>query len=202
VSKKIVVILIVIILIILGLFTVIHKKRAIEKLVPPLNPPIAVETAKVKYGLLETQIETIALIKSDTKATVSAQGSGTIIKVNFYEGDRVNKGDIMAKIDPSLYDDTVDSAKAKFEAADKDYLKQKAISERDKILYENGAISKQAYEISEAQLESANANKTSTEKALESAKTFRSYADVRAPYSGVVTGRLVHQGTLSRHLPS
>jgi RND family efflux transporter MFP subunit len=197
VNKKIFFILLVVVLIIVAALIILKKKRAIENLEGPKISKIAVKTAKARYGTLEPQIETIALIKADTSATVSSQVSGNITKVFFNEGDKVKRGQPMALIDPTIYNDAVESAKAKYEAALKDFNKQKAIYERDVVLYQNGAISKQNLEISEAQFESSKANLVSAEKNLNSSKTLRNYCEVMAPYDGVVTQRLVEVGDLA-----
>jgi RND family efflux transporter MFP subunit len=197
VIKKILFILIIIVLIIAAALIIIKKKKAIENLEVRKISKVAVKTAKVRSGSLEPQIETIALIKAETSATVSSQVSGNIIKVFFNEGDKVRRGQQMAVIDPTIYNDAVESAKAKYEAAMKDFNKQKAIYERDVVLYQNGAISKQNLEISEAQFESSKANLVSAEKNLSSSKTLRNYCEVMAPYDGVVTARLVEVGDLA-----
>lgn len=196
-NKKTLAIIVAIVVVVLAAVIIIKKKHAIANLEPPAVSAVSVKTAKARDGSLESQIETIALVKAETSATVSAQVSGNVIKMLFNEGDTVKKGQSMAFIDPSLYDDALESAKSKAEAALRDFLKQEAIFNRDKALYDNGAISKQNLEVSEAQFESAKAARISAEKALESARTMRNFCDVKAPYSGVVTGRLVEPGDLA-----
>lgn len=196
-NKRTLAIIITVIVVILVAVVIVKKKRAIKNLQPPSISAVSVNTAKAREGSLEANIETIALIKADISATVSSQVSGNVIKAFFNEGDAVKMGQTMAVIDPSLYNDALESAKARFEAATKDFSKQEAIYKRDRVLYENGAISKQALEISEAQFESARANYIFSEKSMNSAKTMRNYCEVKAPYSGVVTARLVEPGDLA-----
>ncbi len=196
-TKKVLAIFIIVVVVIAGAAVVIHKKRALAKLAPPENPPIPVATATVKDGSVGSTVDTVALVVSETSATVSAQVPGALVEVRFHEGDSVRKGEVMARIDPSVLDDAVHSAQARAAAAGEDLAKQQAIYDRDKILFDNQAIARQALDISAAQLAAVKAAQVGAEKALASTRTFRSYANVPAPYSGVVTARLVEPGDLA-----
>lgn len=196
-NKRILAILIVVVVVVAGAAVIVHKKRALARLAPPENPPLPVTTATVRDGSAGSTVDTVALVVSETAATVSAQVSGTLLEVRFREGDAVKKGEVMARIDPSVLDDAVHSAEARAAAAAEELAKQQAVFERDKVLFENQAISRQAFDVSSAQLAAAKAAQVGAEKALQSAKTFRTYANVPAPYSGVVTARLVEPGDLA-----
>ncbi|MGC8853647.1 MAG: efflux RND transporter periplasmic adaptor subunit [Halothiobacillaceae bacterium] len=196
-NKRILAILMVVGVVLAGAAVILHKKRALARLAPPENPPLPVVTATVKDGSVGSTVDTVALVVSETAATVSAQVSGALLEVRFHEGDAVKKGEIMARIDPSVLDDAVQAAQARAAAAQEDLAKQQAIYERDKVLFENQAISQQAFEASAALLAAVKAAQVSAERALQSAKTFRAYADVPAPYDGVVTARLVEPGDLA-----
>ena len=196
-NKKVLAILIIVVVVLAGAVVIIHKKRALAHLTPPENPPVPVATATVKDGSVGSVVDTVALVVSETAATVSAQVPGSLLEVHFHEGDTVKKGELMARIDPSILDDAVHAAEARLDAAKEDLAKQQAIWDRDKVLYENQATAKQAFDISGAQLAAVRAAQVSAERALASAKTFRSYANVPAPYSGMVTARLVEPGDLA-----
>ncbi len=176
---------------------VVPKKRALPLLPPPESPPLPVLTATVYEGVVGSTVDTVALIVAKTATTVAAHVSGTLLEVRFREGDTVRQGEVMAQIDPRLLDDAVRAAKARVAATAEDLAKQQAICERDKVLYENQAISRQAFEMSAAQLAAVKAAHVVAEQALESAKTLRAYADVPAPFTGVVTSPLVEPGDLA-----
>ncbi len=196
-NKKTIAILIVVAVVIAGAAVILHKKRSLAHLAPPETPPLPVATATVRDGSVGTTVDTVALVVSETVATVSAQVPGTLLEVRFHEGDAVNKGETMARIDPSVLDDAVHAAQARAAAAAEDLAKQQAIYDRDKVLFDNQAIAKQTLDISAAQLAAAKAAQVGAEKALQSAKTFRAYANVPAPYTGVVTARLAEPGDLA-----
>ena len=176
---------------------VVHRKQQLARLAPPVNPPTPVNTAIVRDGQASDTIETVALVQSETAATVAAQVPGAILEMRWREGDRVSKGALMALVDPSTLDDAVQAADARLAAANEDYAKQKAIFDRDTVLLQGGAIAQQAFDISKAQLAGAEAARVSAEKALRSTTVMRSYASVSAPYAGVVTARLAEPGDLA-----
>jgi len=196
-SKKITAIVIVVIVVAFGTAAIIHKKREIAHLAPPLSEAIPVATAAAGEGAVSDIFQTVALIQSETASTVSAQVGGSILEVRFHEGDSVEKGQVMARIDPRPLKDQVDAAAAHLAAADEAYNTQQAVYNRDKVLFEGQAISRQELDLSTAQLASVKAAVTSAARALETAKTYLSYADVPAPYSGMVTGRLIEPGDLA-----
>jgi RND family efflux transporter MFP subunit len=196
-TKRVLTIGFAVIVVVVLAMAVVHRKRQLAHLAPPANPPTPVSTATVRDGDTGTSVETVALVQSETAATVAAQVPGAILEMRWREGDRVTKGQVMALIDPRTLDDAVQAAEARLAAAQEDYDKQAAIFARDKVLLAGGAIAQQAFDISKAQLAGAQAARVSAEKALGSTRVMRSYASVSAPYAGVVTARLAEPGDLA-----
>jgi RND family efflux transporter MFP subunit len=196
-TRRLITIVIAVIVVTALAMAVVHRKQELAHLPPPATPPTPVSTAAVRGGEAVATVETVALIESETAATVAAQVPGAILEMRPREGDRVAKGEVMALIDPRTLDDAVQTAEARLAAAEEDYGKQAAIFARDKVLLAGGAIAQQAFDISKAQLASARAARVSARKALQSATVVRSYASVSAPYAGVVTARLAEAGDLA-----
>jgi membrane fusion protein, multidrug efflux system len=184
-------------LVVAGGAVIVHKKRALARLAHPATPAVAVTTALVRNGSVVGTLNTVALIESETAATVSAQVAGAILEVRVHEGDAVRRGETMVRIDPRVLDDNVQAAQARLAAAREDLAKQQAIFDRDSVLFANLAIGRQAFDVSKAQLEAVRAAEVTAARALASAQTLLSYAAVAAPYAGVVTARLVEPGDLA-----
>ncbi|MGE5235156.1 MAG: efflux RND transporter periplasmic adaptor subunit [Acidobacteriota bacterium] len=195
--KRIVVIVVALAVIVAGIAVIRHKKAALANLTPPANPAVPVRVATVREGAVGDRITTVALIQAETSATLAAQVGGALLDVRFREGDAVRKGDVMARIDARVLDDAVATAQARVSATQEDLVKQQAIFARDQVLFDNQAISKQALDGSKAQLEAVRAASVGAARALDSARTMRSYAEVTALYSGTVTARLVEPGDLA-----
>jgi RND family efflux transporter MFP subunit len=195
--KRMIAIGLVLAVMVAGATLVIHKRRALAHLPTPATPPVPVATATVKDGAIADTIATMALVQSERTSTVTAQIPGAILEVRCREGDRVKKGQSMARIDPRVLQDAVEAARARVTAADEDLVKQQAIFERDRSLFESHDIPRQTFDVSKAQLEASRANKVVARQALASAMTSRTYAEVTAPYEGVITARLVEPGDIA-----
>lgn len=180
-----------------GAGLVVKRKRALLALAPPAAVPIPVAVAAVREGTVAEAVRTVALVQAETSTTIAAQVGGALVSVVRREGDRVRRGDLLARIDPRTLDDSADAARARLAAAREELARQEAVHQRDETLFAGKAISRQALDASRAQLEGARAAEVAAQRALESARTARSYADVVAPYAGVITARLVEPGDLA-----
>lgn len=173
------------------------KRRELRNLPRPAQPALPVVTALVARGSEVDNVSTTALVRADLASTVSAQTAGAILEMRVREGDRVRAGEVLARIDARPLDDAVDTAAARLAAAKRASSVQQAIFERDTALRNGGAISQQAFDASTAQLESARAATVAAERARSTALVQRGFAEVRAPYSGVITSRMAEAGDLA-----
>ena len=194
--KRILGLVLVLAIVLAGVLAIRHKKASLAHLAAPQVPAVSVDVVAVKAGTVAASLKTVALVQSATTATVSAQVAGALLEVRFREGDTVRKGDVMARVDARVLEDAVASAEARVAAARQERTRLEAVVSRDTVLVANDALSKQAFEASEAQAEAAKAGQVAAERALASARTLRSFADVPAPWSGVVSARLAEPGDL------
>ena len=194
--KRILGLALVLVIVLAGVLALRHKKQSLARLTPPEVPAVAVDVAPVRSGRVAASVKTVALIQSGTAATVSAQAAGALLEVRFREGGTVRRGEVMARVDPRVLDDAVASAEARVAAVREERTRQEAIVSRDTVLVENAALSKRTFEASRSQLEAAKAALVAAERSLASARTLRSFADVPAPWSGVVSARLAEPGDL------
>jgi RND family efflux transporter MFP subunit len=195
--KRLVSIVILLVLVAAGAGLILVRKRSLRDLQPPASPPRPVAVAPVKQGTAAEVIRTVALVQSDTSATVAAQVGGVLLEVRRREGDRVGAGELLARIEPRTLDDAVATAQARLAAATEDLARLEAVQKRDEALFAGKAISRQVYDASRAQLEGARAIEVAARRSLDSARTSRAYADIVAPQAGVVTARLVEPGDMA-----
>ncbi len=194
--KRILGLALVVVVVLAGVLAIRQRKQSLSRLSPPQVSAVPVDVVPVKTGTVAASLKTVALIQSGTAATVSAQVAGALLEVRFREGDTVRKGEVMARVDSRVLDDAVASAEARVAAARQERVRQQAVVSRDTVLVANDALSKQAFEASETQMEAAKSAEVAAERALASARTLRSFADVPAPFSGVVSARLAEPGDL------
>src|SRR4029077_5771312 len=128
-------------------------------------------TAKVEQGEIDDVVEATGTINAVITVQVGSQVSGTIAKLNVDFNSRVRKGDIVALIDPALFQGALlqapadlANAKANLVAAKANLEKAKAASQQTKADYDraaqltkNSIMSQQQLDLAKANYDSANA---------------------------------------------
>lgn len=114
-------------------------------------------------------------IDANRKADLAFRVSGTVNNITVKEGDRVQEGQVIARLDPTDYQIIANDRQASFDVAKANY-------ERGKALVEKGTISKMDFDKLEGQYKSTRA-------ALERAKQDLSYTTLRAPFTGDIARR-------------
>jgi HlyD family secretion protein len=179
-------------------------------------------TAKVERGDIRDVVEATGTINAVITVQVGSQVSGTIAKLNVDFNSRVHKGDVVALIDPALFQGALlqasadlDNAKANVAAAKANLEKAKAGSQQTKADYDRVSqlttdhiMSQQQLDLAKANYDSANAavgaaaaNVTQAEAqvsqkaaALTVAQTNLNYTVIRSPIDGTVVARNVDVG--------
>jgi membrane fusion protein, multidrug efflux system len=153
------------------------------------NPPVPVVTALVKQQDQPIVLTGIGTVQALNTATIQSQVTGLLEEVNFTEGQVVKKGDILAKIDPRLYQAAL--AQAQGQLAKDTALHAQAesdLSRYQKLGTENSIALQQVAD--QQFLVAQYAAAIETDKAvIASDQTQLDYTTLRAPFDGV-TGLL------------
>lgn len=167
---------------------------------------VQVEPAQERDITLTTVIS--GKISPIREAGVSAKLQGQIESVNVEIGDYVSAGDVLFTMDSDSLRASYQQAQAAYNSSRAGYEKAQQASanaklnlERNRMLYEQGAISKQAYENMQLQamdqdLEMARYGMESAQAAVKSAGIMLDNAVVRAPISGTVALVNVQKGSM------
>jgi len=143
---------------------------------------VAVEEVK-RRDIIET-VTGSGKIQPETEVKITSDVSGEIIDIYVKEGDKVQKGQLLCRIRPDIYQSALDrtlaqinsskaqleQVKAQLEQARANLANTQSIYERNKKLYEQKAISLQEYQASESQYLSALANIKAMEESIKSAE--------------------------------
>ncbi|NNM50766.1 MAG: efflux RND transporter periplasmic adaptor subunit [Pseudomonadales bacterium] len=153
--------------------------------------------ATVAYQQVESTYDTVATIEAERQSTVSAQTSGRIESINFRAGDRVKAGQVIMRIDTSVADQQMAAAEARVHEAD--VQRQNAADQFARIqqLLSQHFISQAQYDQAQATLRSAEAHVRSLQADLAQQKTSRGFANIIAPYGGVMASLLVEVGDMA-----
>lgn len=166
-----------------------------------VSPVFAAElpflTAPVTLRELDETYAAEASVEAVRQATVSAQISGRIVEVNFDVGDRVKKGQVLARIDESEVQQSEVGSEARVAQARANLLNARLAYERSKKLLESKFISQAAVDQSQAEFLAAEAQLKAAQAGAGQASTTRSFATVVAPYSGIVSVRHIELGEMA-----
>src|ERR1700728_4023968 len=84
-------------------FAVVHWSFAGHPAAPAVILPVPVVTAQVQQHDEPIVLRGIGTVEALNMASIQSQVTGVLEEVDFVEGQVVKKGDILAKIDPRLY---------------------------------------------------------------------------------------------------
>jgi multidrug efflux system membrane fusion protein len=133
-------------------------------------------------------------LKAVNSAVVKARAAGELQGLTVREGDVVQAGQVIARVDPTEYQARVkqaqeqaDSAKAQFDIAQRQW-------DNNKALVDQGFISKTALDTSQSNFNSAQATHKAALAAVDVARKAMDDTVLRAPISGVVSQRLAQPG--------
>lgn len=138
-----------------------------------------------------------AVIEAVRQATVSAQISGNVVQFFVDAGDRVKRGQVLARIDTRDADAQVNAGRAGVAQAQAQLNQARLSYERTQNLIKQGFVSQAALDKADADLKTAEAALESARAGNTQALTARSYAELRAPIDGVVSQRLLELGELA-----
>ncbi|WP_245509725.1 biotin/lipoyl-binding protein [Bradyrhizobium vignae] len=74
--------------------------------------PVPVTAARAHKSEVPIVLEGLGTVTPINTATIRTQVQGTLDSVNFVEGQDVKRGDVLAKIDPRVFEAQVDQAEA------------------------------------------------------------------------------------------
>jgi membrane fusion protein (multidrug efflux system) len=131
-----------------------------------------------------------------TVAEVRPRVGGIILERLFEEGSDVREGDVLYRIDPSLYQAEYDRAAAALEKARAGEASAALLAGRYKAASRTNAVSRQDYDNAAAAHARAAAQASAAEAELEAAAIDLRHTEVTSPISGRIGGSSVTPGAL------
>src|SRR6516162_10373956 len=160
--------------------------------------PVPVLAATVTRADVPVYLDAVGTIKALNTVTVRPQVDGRLLSVNFKEGDDVKKGDVLALIDPVIYQAQLDQAVAK-KAQDEAQLANSRIDlERYEKLAATAAINKQQADTQRALVAQNVALVKADQAAIDNARATLGYTTITAPLDGRTGIRMVDEGNYVR----
>ncbi|MBW2093393.1 MAG: efflux RND transporter periplasmic adaptor subunit [Deltaproteobacteria bacterium] len=223
--KKIITFLIVIALLAGGLMILKKRRQALELAKPPKPLAVRVDTIKLERRNIRLTLPVLAEVRSLNNATVSTKISGTVIEVSKQEGDRVKRGEMLARIDDRNL--TTKKASLKLSLANLDFQISSKLSQiqslriklentldthrrTSELLKVKGASIEQ-FQNEETAIASLKAQINGAQNELKAVKNQKniikqgireinvslSYSLIRSPIDGIISQRFVSKGELA-----
>jgi len=147
------------------------------------TPPLAVHVFEVQARQTQAVENVPGSVRAKLKATIEAKVSGRIDKMLAVEGQSVEQGQLLASLDVREIRAKLDQAIAVRDQAEKDL-------QRFTTLVAKNAVTRQEFEQVQARALVARASVTE-------AQTMLGYAEITAPFKGVITRKLADVGDLA-----
>lgn len=176
----------------------------------PVEVQTATAVAPASAGEAGAVLQATGYVTARRQATVSAQITGTLTDVLIEEGDRVSKGQILARLEDNALRASLQSAQAQAAAAHASVNQNEAQLDqalrdatRQEALVGRGLVSKQLAEQSRtqantyrAQLNTARRQAQAADAQVGVAQVNLDYTVVRAPFDGVITDKAAQVGEI------
>jgi len=167
-----------------------------------------VETKQIaKIDIVET-VSATGKIQPEIEVKLSSEVSGEVIELPIVEGQQVQKGDLLVRVNPDIYESSLSrsqaslqNVKAGLNQAEASLKEAKANYDRNKQLFDKGIISKanwdqvvSAYEIAQASKQSAYYSVQSSAATVNEARDNLNRTNIYAPMSGTISRLSIELG--------
>ncbi len=136
-------------------------------------------------------------VVSADQVQIASRLMGYVSGLAVHEGQTVNKGELLLVVNPTEVNSEIRQAEAQVAKARASLSDAKANYERYKVLYEGQAVTEQEYQQMEMAYKVAVGSHQAAKAALAAARAQQKYAQVRAPFDGLVVSKLVDNGQLA-----
>jgi RND family efflux transporter MFP subunit len=177
------------------------KEKDAAKQAPPEIVLGPADTAVVVQAKISAGPALSGNLNATEQATVRAQLGGTVLQTYVEPGERVNAGQVLARLDTAALQDSLMSARTAVTNTRSQLALAQREEERQRALVAAGAVARRNVETAAQQTVAAHAQLSQAQAQLAQAQEQLGKTRVTAPFSGVVsekpfsTGDVVQPGT-------
>ena len=168
-----------------------------EKSIVDNTPPVLVKVNSIQTNENSSFISASGKVEAEKSANLSTRMMGYVTKVNVKMGQKVSKGQLLVSINntdlqakSAQVNASILKAEAGYNSAKKDY-------DRYVSLFNQQSASQKEMDDMAANFEMAKAGLEGAKQMKNEVNAQFSYANIRAPFSGVVTNTFVKEGDMA-----
>jgi multidrug efflux system membrane fusion protein len=150
------------------------------------RPTAAVGVATAELADVPVYLSAIGTVQPVVAATVRPQLAGTLFSIDFQEGQKVNKGDLLAQIDPRPYKLALSQAEGMLARDQAQLAAARGDLARYRQLLQQDSIARQQVDTQTATVQQLEGTILADEAAVGTARLNLAYTSIRAPVSGKV----------------
>ncbi|TMW10577.1 efflux RND transporter periplasmic adaptor subunit [Alloalcanivorax gelatiniphagus] len=158
--------------------------------------PVAVSTVTATTGQLTVEVRAIGTVTSLNTVVVRSRVDGQLVEVGFEEGARVEKGDLLARIDPRPYQVALDQARGQYQRDLAELQGAREDLELYQLLDRQDSIAGQQLNQQKARVKQLEGTVATDRAAVADAELKLSWTRIEAPISGRLGLRAVDAGNL------
>jgi RND family efflux transporter MFP subunit len=177
-----------------AVFLVRLRQTQLSAMPPPTHVPMPVEVAVVSSGTLSVRERYLGRIQPIHSAALASNVAGYLMKVSGYPGDTIASGDVLIRVDDRVLIKKVAALKAELEGAKKELSIREKVLQRNARLMRQNAASEQQYDFYKMERDLNSSKVDRLKEELANAKIEMGYAEISAPFSGIILQRLHEPG--------
>lgn len=154
-----------------------------------LNPGLQVQLATVSLtspAQANAVLTASGYVVARRKAAVASKGTGTLVFLGVDEGDRVRKGQLIARLDDADVAATLQRARENLRVAEAELHDAKQSLERMRILLKEGVVAEAEFDVAEARYNRVVASIDAAKYAVREAEVAVENTRIVAPFDGTV----------------
>lgn len=160
----------------------------------PKIPPSRYRTAAVDMGAINQTVTATGTINPVALVNVGSQVSGTVVELNADFNDRVHKGQVLLKLDPTIFNAQIRQYEASRASAMANLKLAEANYQRNQQLMAQNFVSGTVVDQSRREMDVARANVQLAQAQLDRARADLNNSVIRSPIDGVIIKRTIDLG--------
>jgi RND family efflux transporter MFP subunit len=162
------------------------------------RPPLPVQVTTAQVTEYTPTLSLTGEIAARVSSNLSFRVSGRVIERNVDVGQRVNAGDVLARLDPASAQADLDAANASVASAEAT-LKQNSLTfDRTKQLFDSGFTTRSGFDTAQQNLRTAQSALDNAKATADTLADQLTYTTLKAEKPGIVTARQIEVGQVAQ----